>query len=471
MQQHRVDAQILYEEQILEAIDQLRRRKARPDADRICNYLLRKFCVDARDTIADLHRLIEAEKVIQVDYKGNTSYRNASKWSRLQLYKNRPEGFVKDKLSSASVAGAVAELVIEEPDYLDQGVPPFRLIEHLLDGISNPTSRKMVEDFLNKEVASGNIIRSANGNYSLVATSDTSNTTLNSTISSSSSSSSPPPRANLITNSHMDSNELITGSKKFSRDVVHSDNINININVINCNSNGGNVNVNGSGNPTDSALNSNSGEAYNYDNNNLLMTDSRSSTPKINSSRLAVGSNNSNGSVGTVVSKREQCFEVAVAVKEPNSPEESVTKDDLVLCTEDNNPMATSNDTAEKKESKTEVVITSNLKRSSKSERKQRLMVRADDSMDIEIKFDEIKYESKFNDTKEKAKEKEKDKDKEDSENLSEKEDEEAEAERSSANPSPTLSNPVGGFRSARRKVIFLILKLAIKKIVFFFSN
>ncbi|CAD6237059.1 GSCOCG00002119001-RA-CDS, partial [Cotesia congregata] len=242
MQQHRVEAQILYEEQILEAIDQLRRRKARPDADRICNYLLRKFCVDARDTIADLHRLIEAEKVIQVDYKGNTSYRNASKWSRLQLYKNRPEGFVKDKLSSASVAGAVAELVIEEPDYLDQGVPPFRLIEHLLDGISNPTSRKMVEDFLNKEVASGNIIRSANGNYSLVAT------------------------TNLITNNHMD-NEVIAGSKKFSRD-------DININIINCN-NSGNINND----------NPNSGLNCNYD-NNLLMTDSRSSTPKITSSRL-----------------------------------------------------------------------------------------------------------------------------------------------------------------------------------------
>lgn len=172
MQQPRVGVAILHEEQILEAIDQLRRRKARPDADRICNYLLRKFSVDARDTIADLHRLIEAEKVIQVDYKGNTSYRNASKWSRLQLYKNRPEGFVKEKLNSAMVAGAVAELVVEEPDYLDQGVPAIRLVEQLLDGISNPTSRRMIEDFLNKEIASGNLTRLANGNYSLVATSD-----------------------------------------------------------------------------------------------------------------------------------------------------------------------------------------------------------------------------------------------------------------------------------------------------------
>lgn len=119
---------IVHERQILEAIDQLRRRKARPDSDRICNYLLRKFAVDARDTIADLRRLIETEKVIQVDYKGYNSYRNASNWSRLQLYKNRPEGFVKEKITSNMVPSAVAELVVEEPDYLDQGVPAARYV-------------------------------------------------------------------------------------------------------------------------------------------------------------------------------------------------------------------------------------------------------------------------------------------------------------------------------------------------------
>lgn len=170
MQTHRgQNVRIIHEERILEAIDQLRRRKARPDADRICNYMLRKFAVDARDTIADLHRLIEAEKVIQVDYKGNTSYRNAQKWTRLQLYKNRPEGFVKEKLNSAMVAGAVAELVVEEPDYLDQGVPSYRLIDQLLEGVSNPTSRRMAEEFLAKEVSNGNLTKLPNGNYSLVA--------------------------------------------------------------------------------------------------------------------------------------------------------------------------------------------------------------------------------------------------------------------------------------------------------------
>lgn len=43
-----------------------------------------------------------------------------------------------------------------------------RLIEQVLDGVSNPTSRRMVEDFLSKEVASGNLAKLSNGNYSLV---------------------------------------------------------------------------------------------------------------------------------------------------------------------------------------------------------------------------------------------------------------------------------------------------------------
>lgn len=38
---------IKHEDKILEAIDQMRRRKARPDADRICNYLLRKVCFNS----------------------------------------------------------------------------------------------------------------------------------------------------------------------------------------------------------------------------------------------------------------------------------------------------------------------------------------------------------------------------------------------------------------------------------------
>lgn len=379
MQQHRVETQILHEEQILEAIDQLRRRKARPDADRICNYLLRKFSVDARDTIADLHRLIEAEKVIQVDYKGNTSYRNASKWSRLQLYKNRPEGFVKEKLNSGMVAGAVAELVVEEPDYLDQGVPAYRLIEQLLDGVSNPTSRRMVEDFLGKEVASGNLTRLSNGNYSLVATSDMTTTA------------EPTHRESFtLENGNVRRKELQTVS-------------------------------------------STTGGLYDFDETeNLTITDSRSNTPR--SSRQA--SPKSDPQI-----RKEECFEIIVGRNE--NTESSVEHDSL----KEREPQEPSQTSVEdvKEDSRNTDNQTHNLKRSSKAERKQRLLVRTDDPMDIEIKFEDYRKDNKeeINSQKEKR---------EETGHLSE-EREDEDAGRSSTNPSPTPSNTnVGGFRSARRK-------------------
>ncbi|XP_066592197.1 sterile alpha motif domain-containing protein 1 isoform X2 [Prorops nasuta] len=334
MQQHTVESQKRHEEQILEAIDQLRRRKARPDADRICNYLLRKFAVDARDTISELHRLIEEEKVIQVDYKGNTSYRNASKWSRLQLYKNRPEGFVKEKLNPSMVASAVAELVVEEPDYLEQGVPAYRLIEQLLDGFSNPTSRRMVEDFLGKEVASGNLTRLANGNYSLVASDMTT----------------------AVEPVRRESFQITNGNNKQKN--PHS-------------------------------LSSSTGGLYDFDDaEHLTFADSRSNTPR--SSQQASNNDSKNHARGT----------------DGQFP---------------------------------------NLKRSSKAERKQRLLVRTDDPMDIEIKFEDYRRVTKDDTSVHKDK-------REDSGQLSEERDDE-DAGRSSTNASPTPSSVnVGGFRSVRRK-------------------
>lgn len=384
MQQHRVEAQILHEEQILEAIDQLRRRKARPDADRICNYLLRKFSVDARDTIADLHRLIEAEKVIQVDYKGNTSYRNASKWSRLQLYKNRPEGFVKEKLNSGMVAGAVAELVVEEPDYLDQGVPAYRLVEQLLDGVSNPTSRRMVEDFLGKEVASGNLTRLLNGNYSLVATSDMTTT---------------------AEPTHRESFTLENGNAR--RKELQT-------------------------------VTSTTGGLYDFDETeNLTITDSRSNTPR--SSRQASPKPDPQN-------KKEECFEIILG---NNENEESPVEHDSPKEQEPQEPSQTPVEEV-KEEAKTTDNQTHNLKRSSKSERKQRLLVRTDDPMDIEIKFEDYRKDNKEETNSQKEK-------REESGQLSEERDDE-DAGRSSTNPSPTPSNAnVGGFRSARRKVCFRV--------------
>ncbi|XP_005095868.1 atherin isoform X2 [Aplysia californica] len=72
-------------EWILETIDHLRRRKARPDLDRICHVVRRRHGLSAAETEAKIEKLVDAEIVIKVDYKGSTSYRNAAKWRKSML--------------------------------------------------------------------------------------------------------------------------------------------------------------------------------------------------------------------------------------------------------------------------------------------------------------------------------------------------------------------------------------------------
>ena len=70
---------------ILEAIDQLRQRKARPDVERISHMIQRKHGRTYEQTQGDLDRLVATGVVIKVEYKGSTSYRNAAKWRKNSL--------------------------------------------------------------------------------------------------------------------------------------------------------------------------------------------------------------------------------------------------------------------------------------------------------------------------------------------------------------------------------------------------
>ena len=71
-------AGIKYKDYILEAIDLLRKRKARPDLERICLMVMRKHGLSFEDIVLDLEKLVEENIVIKVDFKGNISYRNAA---------------------------------------------------------------------------------------------------------------------------------------------------------------------------------------------------------------------------------------------------------------------------------------------------------------------------------------------------------------------------------------------------------
>ncbi|KAK7100440.1 hypothetical protein V1264_023399 [Littorina saxatilis] len=67
---------------ILNAIEHLRARKARPDLHRICNQLKRRHNCAIHETTRCIDHLMDMGIVIKVEYKGSMSYRDASKWKR-----------------------------------------------------------------------------------------------------------------------------------------------------------------------------------------------------------------------------------------------------------------------------------------------------------------------------------------------------------------------------------------------------
>ncbi|XP_034094978.1 atherin isoform X2 [Gymnodraco acuticeps] len=94
-----------YREWILETIDSLRLRKARPDLERICRMVRRRHGSDPDRTRTELDKLIQEQTVLKVSYKGSISYRNAAKVQR----KSRKKSEFTAAGSSSSGAEAARE--------------------------------------------------------------------------------------------------------------------------------------------------------------------------------------------------------------------------------------------------------------------------------------------------------------------------------------------------------------------------
>ncbi|XP_004539145.1 sterile alpha motif domain-containing protein 1 isoform X2 [Maylandia zebra] len=94
-----------YREWILETIDSLRSRKARPDLERICRMVRRRHGSDPDRTRTELEKLIQEQTVLKVSYKGSISYRNAAKVQR----KSRKKSEFTAAGSSSSSAEAARE--------------------------------------------------------------------------------------------------------------------------------------------------------------------------------------------------------------------------------------------------------------------------------------------------------------------------------------------------------------------------
>lgn len=160
---------IRHRDRILEAIDQLRRRKARPDINRICNFLMRRFSVSAIEAKTDLQKCVDNHIVLKVEYKGNISYRNAAKkYTHLKRDANGqliPRQYRPNRKFTDILTNAIAELIVQEPDYLELGVPESELIKNILSKDNVKYTRKYVSILLEKQVECGGLTKMENGHF------------------------------------------------------------------------------------------------------------------------------------------------------------------------------------------------------------------------------------------------------------------------------------------------------------------
>ncbi|KAM3864429.1 sterile alpha motif domain containing 1a [Diretmus argenteus] len=91
-----------YREWILDTIDSLRSRKARPDLERICRMVRRRHGSEPERTCAELEKLIQEQTVLKVNYKGSISYRNAAKVQRRSRKKDDAAAAAARRSSSVS---------------------------------------------------------------------------------------------------------------------------------------------------------------------------------------------------------------------------------------------------------------------------------------------------------------------------------------------------------------------------------
>lgn len=153
---------VKYKAVILECIDQLRQRKARPDAMRIAHLVARRHDLKTAETEAYLEQLVDSGDVLKVEFKGNTSYRVPSsskspKHGKKSLNSDATNRNILDALSAlchcgSDTAGKGASLKEIEKWFSTNSVEP-RL------------TKQQLQVALDREAGNFVIKKLENGNY------------------------------------------------------------------------------------------------------------------------------------------------------------------------------------------------------------------------------------------------------------------------------------------------------------------
>lgn len=149
---------------VLDTIDIISARKNRPNLVRIYRHLHRLYDLSLSTCESLLQSLLKEGRVIRVTYKGNISYRNALKWKKYSYYMKKTMG---SELPGTILTKAISELVVQEPDYLNMGVPCKILEEHLLSMKDYNISKETIHNLLQRELKHESLLQLDNGNYFL----------------------------------------------------------------------------------------------------------------------------------------------------------------------------------------------------------------------------------------------------------------------------------------------------------------
>lgn len=125
--------------------------------------------MSATEAKADLQKCVDNHIVLKVEYKGNISYRNAAKkFSHLKRDANGqliPRQYKPNRKFTDVLTNAIAELIVQEPDYLELGVPESELIKNILSKDNVKYTRKYVSILLEKQVECGGLTKMENGHF------------------------------------------------------------------------------------------------------------------------------------------------------------------------------------------------------------------------------------------------------------------------------------------------------------------
>ncbi|OWF52006.1 Histone acetyltransferase KAT6B [Mizuhopecten yessoensis] len=146
---------------ILQIIDQLRMRKARPDLNRICHMALRRYGTKHLDTEVQLEKLVDLGIVVKVDYKSNVSYRNATKW------KKKPFGrkLLNSNSTNKNIRTAIKALL--ELGSEDVGASAKDIEKWLLAETESRLTKNQLLIAIGRDVDNGGLKKLSNGNYAL----------------------------------------------------------------------------------------------------------------------------------------------------------------------------------------------------------------------------------------------------------------------------------------------------------------